>query len=166
MHWYIPLEFNIVESVSWLLLLSNTHVERPPIPTGFSYPPLRGEVLQVLLLTPTPVLIKQVYRRDMVQLSKKKLYLTFTAILSKISHDTFTTIRVISSSTACCSVFTGKSTASIHCYKMTTVNIISIILASSLKIGLVKNLNRAKSFILLRNPLLSGGHEVHIAFTV
>ena len=42
---YIPVEFNIVESVSWLLLLSNTHVERPPIPTGFIFPPLRGEVL-------------------------------------------------------------------------------------------------------------------------
>ena len=129
MHWYIPLEFNIVESVSWLLLLSNTHVERPPIPTGFICPPLQEDVL---LLTPTPVLIKQVYRSDMVQLSKKKLSLTFTAILSKISLDTFTAIRVISSSTACCSVLTGKSTASIHCYKIIArVNFISIVLASS-----------------------------------
>ena len=129
MHWYIPLEFNIVESVSWLLLLSNTHVERPPIPTGFIFPPLQEDVL---LLTPTPVLIKQVYRSDMVQLSKKKLSLTFTAILSKISLDTFTAICVISSSTACCSVLTGKSTASIHCYKIITrVDFISIVLASS-----------------------------------
>lgn len=129
MHWYIPLEFNIVESVSWLLLLSNTHVERPPIPTGFIFPPFQEDVL---LLTPTPVLIKQVYRSDMVQLSKKKLSLTFTAILSKISHDTFTAIRVISSSTACCSVLTGRSTASIHCHKIITrVNIISTVLASS-----------------------------------
>ena len=133
MHWYIPVEFNIanVASVSWLLLLSNAHVERPPIPTGFSFPPLREEVLQVLLLTPTSVLIIQVDRSDMVQISKKKLYLTFTAILSRISHDTFTAIRVISSSTACCSVLTGKSTASIHCYKITRVNFISIVLASS-----------------------------------
>ena len=129
MHWYIPLESNIVESVRWLLLLSNTHVERPPTPTGFIFPPFQEDVL---LLTPTPVLIKQVYRSDMVQLSKKKLSLTFTAILSKISHDTFTAIRVISSSTACCSVLTGKSTASIHCYKIITrVNFISIVLASS-----------------------------------
>ena len=57
MHWYIPLEFNIVESVSWLLLLSNTHVERPPIPTGFIFPPFQEDVL---LLTPTPVLVIQV----------------------------------------------------------------------------------------------------------
>ena len=129
MHWYIPLEFNIVQSVSWLLLLSNTHVERPPIPIGFTFPPLQEDVL---LLTPTPVLIKQVYRSDMVQLSEKKLSLTFTAILSKISHDTFTAIRVISSSTACCSILTGKSTASIHCYNIITrVNIISTVLASS-----------------------------------
>ena len=68
MHWYIPVEFNIVESVSWLLLFSNTHVERPPIPTGFSFPPLRGEVL---LLTPTPVLIKQVYRSFSLSRNKK-----------------------------------------------------------------------------------------------
>ena len=129
MHWYIPLEFNIVESVSWLLLLSNTHVERPSIPTGFICPPIQEEVL---LLTPTPVLIKQDYRSDTVQLSKKKLYLTFTAILTRISHDTFTAICVISSSTACCSVLTGKSTASIHCYKIITrVDFISIVLASS-----------------------------------
>ena len=131
MHWYIPLEFNIVESVSWLLLLSNTHVERPPIPTGFTFPPLQGDVL---LLTPTPVLVIQVENAVEleIQLSKKKLSLTFTAILSKISHDTFTAIRVISSSTACCSVLTGKSTASIHCYKIITrVNIISTVLASS-----------------------------------
>ena len=131
MHWYIPLEFNIVESVSWLLLLSNTHVERPPIPTGFTFPPLQGDVL---LLTPTPVLVIQVENAVEleIQLSKKKLSLTFTAILSKISHDTFTAIRVISSSTACCSVLTGKSTASIHCYNIITrVNIISTVLASS-----------------------------------
>ena len=131
MHWYIPLEFNIVESVSWLLLLSNTHVERPPIPTGFTFPPLQENVL---LLTPTPVLVIQVENAVEleIQLSKKKLSLTFTAILSKISHDTFTAIRVISSSTACCSVFTGKSTASIHCHKIITrVNIISTVLASS-----------------------------------
>ena len=57
MHWYIPLEFNIVDSVSWLLLLSNTHVERPPILTGFIFPPLQEDVL---LVTPTPVLVIQV----------------------------------------------------------------------------------------------------------
>ena len=70
----------------------------------------------------------------MVQLSKKKLYLTFTAILSKITHDTFTAICVTSSSTACCSVLTGKSTASIHCYTIITrVDFISIVLAPFLK---------------------------------
>lgn len=121
MHWYTLLEFNIVESVSWLLLLFNTHIERPPIPTGFSYPPLREEVL---LLTPAPVLVKQLHGSDIMQLLKRKLYLTFTAILSEISHDTFTTIRVISSSTACCSVLTGKSTASIHCFKEARVTIL------------------------------------------
>ena len=92
--------------------------------------------------------VKTIYRSDMVQLSKKKLYLTFTATLSKISHDTLTAICVISSFIACCSVLTGKSTASIHCYKITRVNFISIVLASSWKIRLVKNLNRAgKKFL-------------------